>query len=136
MPFRRRFPLWNIEDMWGEEFFPRIGGALGLASDIFEDNGNVIVNVALPGVDPDEINISVEGKLLKISGEKREEEEVKEKDYYRKEIRSGEFERILTLPVDVDTSKTEAEYKAGILSIKLPKKEPSKISKVKISVKK
>lgn len=93
----------------------------GLSGDVYEDNGNVIAKMDVPGIDAGKISISIEGKSLRVYGERGEKEEQRGRDYYKKEIKYGNFERILSLPCLVDESKTTAELHDGVLTVTMPK---------------
>lgn len=103
-----------------------------LAADVYQKGDNVIVKINLPGVDPDKVDIAVANDSVKISGSADEEDVVEGSDYFIKEIRRGSFERSVKLPVRVDIEKADADYKRGILKITIPKKEESKINKIKV----
>lgn len=105
-----------------------------LAADVYEKNNSIIVEMNIPGIDPDKIDITVEDQLLRISGKRDEEKEVKDKNYYSKEIRRGSFERVIELPSPVVVEKTTAEHKDGVLRVALPKKTPESAGKVKVAV--
>ncbi len=122
-------PFHELEEMFeeGEPF--RLNG-WDLAADVSEDENNVFVEMNLPGIDPDNVDIDVEKNYLRISGSREEKEEKKDKHYFKKEIRRGSFERIISLPCAVMGDKAQAEVKDGILTVTLPKekgKQPSKI---------
>ena len=102
------------------------------AIDVAEEENAVIVRAEVPGCKADDIDISVYGNTLTISGEKKLEEEKKEKGYYHIESTYGSFRRELTLPTDVDSSKVEAACKDGVLTITLPKAASAKAMKVKV----
>lgn len=102
------------------------------AMDVSEDENSVMVKAELPGCKAEDIDISVHGNVLSISGEKKHEEEKKDKNYYHIERSYGSFRRDITLPSDVDPAKVDAAYKDGILSITLPKSEKAKAVKVKV----
>ena len=102
------------------------------AIDVAEEEDAIIVRAEVPGCKADDIDISVHGNVLTISGEKKLSEEKKEKGYYHVESSYGSFRRELTLSTDVDQSKIDATYKDGVLSVTLPKAEKAKAVKVKI----
>ena len=102
------------------------------AIDVAEEENAVIVRAEVPGCKADDIEISVYGNTLTISGEKKFEEEKKEKGYYHIESTYGSFRRELTLPTDVDQGKVEAACKDGVLTITLPKAASAKTVKVKV----
>jgi len=100
--------------------------------DVAEHNDSFEVRAEVPGCKPEEIEISVYGNTLTISGEKQQRKEEKDKNYYHMESTYGSFRRDIALPTDVDSSKVEATYKDGVLSITLPKAEVSKAVKVQV----
>jgi HSP20 family protein len=102
------------------------------AIDVAEEEDAIIVRAEVPGCKADDIDISVHGNVLTITGEKKLSEEKKEKGYYHVESSYGSFRRELTLPADVDQTKIDATCKDGVLSINLPKAEKAKAIKVKI----
>jgi HSP20 family protein len=102
------------------------------AIDISEDANAITVKAEIPGCKAEDVDISVQGNTLTISGEKKHEEEKKEKGYYYAERSYGSFRRDLTLGSEVDASKIDAACKDGILTITLPKSERAKAIKVKV----
>lgn len=102
------------------------------AIDIAEKDNEFVVKAEIPGCKADDIDISVHGNMLTISGEKKQEEEKKEKGYYHIESSYGSFRRDLTLASEVDPGKIEAACKDGILTITVPKSEKAKPVKVKV----
>ena len=105
------------------------------AIDVSENDDNVEIRCDLPGVNKDDINISVSGNLLTIKGEKKDEKEEKESTYYRRESWSGAFQRTVSLPESVDADKTKAEMKDGVLHLTMPKREEEKRKQIKVDVK-
>lgn len=105
------------------------------AMDIRETNKEIIAELEIPGFDPEKIDVSVEDGILRIKGSMDEKKEEKEKGYWRKEIRTGSFERMVHLPVAVKEDAVEAIYEKGILKIVMPKLETKPKSKVKIQIK-
>ena len=103
--------------------------------DISEDKNNFIVKVDLPGLKQEDIDISVSGNILTIKGERKKEEESKDKNYYRRERFYGIFSRSISLPNYVDTNKIEASYKDGVLEVLIPKTEVAKPKQIKVKVK-
>ncbi|RUM63642.1 MAG: Hsp20/alpha crystallin family protein [Sulfurimonas sp.] len=89
------------------------------------------VEVDLPGMTKEDINIQVEDNTLVISGERKVKEEIKEDDYYRIESRFGSFSRSFSLPEDADTENIHAESADGVLEVIVPKLESAKVDKVK-----
>ena len=99
-----------------------------------EDEKSYIVEVDLPGVDKNDIEITTEDNVLTISGERKTRDEIKEDDYYKIESSYGKFSRSFTLPENVDVNKIEAKNENGVLEIVIPKKEEDKKPK-KIKIK-
>lgn len=106
------------------------------AVDVWEDENSVYIETPLPGVNPEQVNISIENDVLTIEGTSEKKTEVEEKNYYRKEVRSGSFHRAVALPSSVRSDEAKAEYEKGILKITVPKEERAKPKKVKVEVKK
>lgn len=106
-----------------------------LALDMYETGDSVVVKVAVPGVKPDEIEVSVVGDTLTIRGETKVEEDVEEQSYIRRERRYGKFSRTITLPTRLETDKAEAEFENGILVLTLPKAEEVKPKSIQVKVK-
>ncbi len=102
-------------------------------TNISENDEAYHIELAIPGFSKSHVNIQVEEDLLKITGKK--EEEKSEVKYTRKDFSSNEFEKSYRLPETVEVEKIKAEFKDGILSIELPKKEPAKPVSIKIDVK-
>jgi len=96
-----------------------------------------VAKMNLPGVDPNKLNVSIEDGLLRVSGSREEEKEKKNKHYYSKEIRSGSFERVISLPQPVQKDKVSAEYEQGVLKVTIPKVKNGESSRrVEVKVKK
>lgn len=106
------------------------------AVDVYEDKDNVNVETPLVGIDPKNVTIEIEDNILKISGSTERKSEVDEKNYYRKEIRSGSFYRSVALPKAVDADKADASYENGVLKISIPKREEAKPKSVPVTIKK
>ena len=100
--------------------------------DVSETNGEIMVRAELPGLDSKNLDVNVAGDLLSIKGEKKEEEEKKDKGYHFRESYFGSFQRNIRLPSEVQGDKVQAKFKDGILNITLPKSEEKKPKKVQI----
>ncbi|MFH0853469.1 MAG: Hsp20/alpha crystallin family protein [bacterium] len=131
-----------LHDMINDDFDPRHDWGWPFqqsdhfvpAIDVYEDDENVIVETPLSGIDPKKINIEIEDNILKLSGSTEKKSEVDEKNYYRKEVRTGQFFRSVALPKAVDSDKAKAGYKEGILKITVPKKEEAKTKSVNVDI--
>ncbi len=97
-------------------------------------NKEIKVSAEIPGVEPKDIDVSVEDGILTIKGEKKYEREEKEKGQYRMERSYGSFERTIELPAEVDESKAKAEFKKGVLRLTLPKRPGAPSRRKRISV--
>lgn len=119
------------------EFMPVVRNNNGFmpAVDMYEDKNNVIVETQLVGIDPEKIDISIENDVLCIKGEGEKKTEVEEKNYYRKEIRRGNFYRTVSLPARVIGEKASAVAEEGILKISIPKASGIKSKSIKIKTK-
>jgi len=102
--------------------------------DIEEDKNNIIVKIEIPGMKKDDIKVAVHGKILSVSGERKQESEVKDKIYHRIERAYGKFSRTITLPSEVDADKIKASYKDGLLRINLPKLESVKPRQIDVEI--
>lgn len=102
--------------------------------DLSETDSEVIVRMDLPGMDEKEIDISIQGDVLTIRGEKKEQREESGKTYHVVERASGSFSRSVPLPVAVRVEMVRATYQKGILEVTLPKKELAQVKKIEIKV--
>jgi HSP20 family protein len=107
-----------------------------LAVDVYETKDDVVVKAALAGVKPEDAEITITGNTLQIRGESKEENEVKEENYIRKERRYGSFSRTVTLPEGLKNDKAEATFEHGMLTLRIPKSEESKPKTIKVRAKK
>ncbi|WP_333841191.1 Hsp20/alpha crystallin family protein [Pelomicrobium sp.] len=100
--------------------------------DIIDRDAEVVVRAEVPGVNKEDIEISLTGNVLTIKGESKREEKEEKGDYYRCEISRGAFSRTVSLPAEVDESKAKASLSDGVLEITLPKTETAKKRTIKI----
>jgi HSP20 family protein len=105
------------------------------AVDIDEHDDEYIVKVELPGVNKDDVKITIESNILTLRGEKKQEKEIKKENYHRVERSYGTFQRSFTLPTTVKSDKIDAIYKDGVLQIALPKAEEAKPKQIEVKVK-
>lgn len=129
-----------FERFWGRPFgldWPFEGhsetrGFAAAALDISETDDEVRIKADMPGVDPKEIQIDVEGDRLTVRAQRKEEQEENEKNFVRTERRCAGFHRSVALPSSMDSTKAEAEYKDGVLTIRLPRREGAKPRRISV----
>jgi HSP20 family protein len=102
------------------------------ALDVFETQDKFIVKVELPGLNPDEVDVSVEDSTLTIRGERKFYEDVSDDSFHRVERRYGAFQRSLSLPQTADAERIEASFDRGVLTVEVPKAEQAKPKKIQI----
>jgi HSP20 family protein len=115
---------------------PRTSRPWSPAVDIMETENELTVKADLPDVRLEDIDVRVENQTLSIKGERRFEENSTGKGYHRIERSYGRFMRSFAVPNSVDTEKVSADYKDGVLTVSLPKKEAAKARQVKVEEKK
>jgi HSP20 family protein len=120
-----------MKDFWGNghdraSMFP---------VDVRETEDKVIVDAELPGVDPKDVQIKVEGTVLVITAERKHEKEEKAKDFHRVERSYGRFQRQIELPWGTDPEKVEATYKNGVLTVEIAKREEAKPKTIQVKIK-
>ena len=104
------------------------------AVDVFETENELVLKADLPGVEMKDIDIQLENGTLTLKGERAFKKETREGGYHRIERSYGSFARYFTLPDTLDTEAVQAEYKNGVLQVKLPKKEVAKPRQIKVQV--
>lgn len=122
-------PFFSNAPMWSQH---RNGGAWNLALDVAEDPDAYTVKASVPGVNPDDIEITLSDNVLTIKGETKAEHEDKETNWHVRERRYGSFMRSVTLPATVDADKVEATNEHGVLILRLPKAEAVKPKKIAV----
>ena len=127
-------PFNEMDRFWGDDefFFPVMQRSGSPAMDIKEDEQSVIAEIELPGIDPDNIELTVENNLLTISGEQEEKKEHDTNGYIHREIKRGSFSRSARLPASVIDSQVEATYKDGILTVVMTKTSEAKPKQIEI----
>jgi len=139
-PVRDLVSLREAMDRLFETSFvqPRVGWPApeeSLAVDMYETDDAVVVKTAVPGIKPEDLDVSIVGDTLTIRGETKAEEEIKKENYIRRECRRGSFCRSLVVPLSVVADEAEAEFENGILTLTLPKAEEVKPKTIKIKAK-
>ncbi|MEI8361552.1 MAG: Hsp20/alpha crystallin family protein [bacterium] len=129
--------LNDMEKVFGE-YSPSQGrseNSFMPAIDMYEDSKNVIIETELIGINPENVEVSINNNLVTIKGESEKKSEVEDKNYYRKEIKRGAFYRTIQLPGSVLTDSAVASVDKGVLKISIPKKNETnaKILKIKVN---
>ena len=104
------------------------------AVDIVETENDLIIKADLPELDMKDIQVNIENGTLSLKGERKFESEDKAKGYHRIERSYGSFARYFSLPDSVDAEKVKADYKSGVLTVTLPKKEIAKPRSIKVDI--
>ena len=116
-------PSWSESPTWD------------LALDVVENKDDFLVKASLPGINPDDLDITFTDNVLTIKGEKRQERDEKKDNYHVSERSFGSFERSLSIPETVDDSKIEARFEKGVLHVTVPKKPEAVKTQKKIEIK-
>lgn len=111
-----------------------VSGAFVPAVDIYEDQQGIQLKLEVPGIEEKDLDIRVENNVLTVSGERKFEQEQKEENFHRIERRYGSFTRSFTLPNTVNTENITADYNAGVLTVKLAKREEAKPKQIKVNI--
>lgn len=141
-PFPEIMSLRQAVDRLFEESFIRpsrlltlFGEAPGVTMDMYQTPKEVVVKASLPGVNPEEVDITITGDVLTIKGETESEEEIKREDYLCQECRYGSFSRSVTLPGGLRIDRAEATFENGILTLTIPKAEEVKPKSIRVRTK-
>jgi HSP20 family protein len=108
-------------------------GTWSPAVDMFEKDDTVVIKAELPGLDKKDVSLDLQNGVLTLKGERKYENEVKEENYYRREMSCGKFIRSFTLPADVDADKIKAKFQNGLLTVEVPKPEEHKPKQIKVN---
>ena len=137
-PVREAVSLRDVMSSLLQDSFVRPGALMGdggpamLPLDISENDNEFIVKASLPGVRPEDVQITVHGDTLTIRGETKAEQEKKDEHYHLRERRYGLFQRTVRLSAPVRTDQAKAEFQNGVLTLTLPKAEEAKPKQIKI----
>jgi HSP20 family protein len=136
-PFGDLLSLRQAMDRLFEESFVnpawQFGEGQPVPLDVHQDDDAVTVTAHLPGVKPEEVDITVEGETLTISGDTTQDTSEEKGSVLLHEIRRGRFIRTLTLPVGLEADKARATFEDGVLTLRIPKAEATKPRQIKIS---
>jgi len=122
------------------EFYPSMSPASGMENlgwpkmDMYEKDGNLMVEVALPGIKKDDISVQLSEDTLTIKGSAESEEEMEGEETYFRERFQGTFSRTVSLPCEVLSDRIKAAFKDGVLKMTLPMKEPSGKKKIQVKI--
>src|SRR5215510_1211602 len=130
-PFRELASFFENWDLSGKEQLA--AGTFVPAVDVYEDEHNLVLKMEVPGVNEEDLKVSLENNTLTVSGERKFEKEEKEENFHRIERRYGSFTRTFRLPSTVDSEKVDAGYDKGILKITLAKKAEAKPRQIKVA---
>ena len=135
-PFREMTTLRNWMDRWMDTPFGTMTTwqptTWDLALDVAETDDDFVVKASLPGITPEDLEITYNNNLLTIKGEVKEEKDVEEQRYHLRERRYGSFTRSISLPSSVKADAIEASYEAGVLTLHLPKAEEAKPKRIPV----
>jgi HSP20 family protein len=137
-PFREAVSLSDAMNALFRESFIRPSSVPGqqgpglLPLDVSENDNEFVVKASLPGIKPEDVQITVHGEMLIIQGETKAEEEKKDERWHLRERRFGQFQRSLSLTTPVDSDKAQASFEHGVLTLRLPKSEHAKPRQIKI----
>jgi len=138
-PFREAISLRDAMNTLLQDSFVRPGGMANtnalatLPIDVAETEDAFVVKASLPGIKPDDVQITVQGDLLTIRGESQEEEEKKGEHWHLRERRAGSFQRSIALSTPVNSDKADARFEHGVLTLTLPKSEAAKPRQIRIA---
>jgi len=135
--------IWPDTSLWFEDIFndpflssvTRSGANWSPAVDVLEKEGNLILHVEVPGMNEKDIDLKLEGNVLTLKGEKKQENEEERNNYHRMERYYGSFSRSFTLPDSVDRDGIRADYKNGILTVTIPQKPEVRPREIPVSTK-
>ncbi len=140
-PFRDMVSIQDEMNKLFDDFFGRpvarpdwTEGVWSPSVDVSEDKDNVVIKAEMPGMNKDDVKISIQDNVLTLKGEKRQEKEEKDKNYHRIERSYGSLCRSFQLPTSVKSDKIRANYKDGVLSVTLPKTEEVKPKEIPINI--
>ena len=128
------FSVLREFDRWFEEPMSRTVGHWAPRTDVFEEGDAFVVRAEVPGIDPESLEVTVEGGVLTITGERSFTTETTEEGYHRKEIFEGSFRRSIAVPDTYNADEVKATSKAGILEVRMPKRPEVLPKKIEVDV--
>lgn len=127
----RAFSREPREDVWSQSA-PVSDEEGQLTIDVYQTDNDILIKSTIAGVKPEDLDVSINNDMVTIKGERKNEEAVEAGNYYYQECYWGSFARSILLPVDIIAEKAEASLKNGILTIRLPKADTTKIKKIQV----
>ena len=121
-------PWWSARWLRGED---EISAPV---VDVYEEKDEVVVKAELPGLDKKDIEVKISDSQLTLKGQKKQEEEIEQENYYRRERSFGAFLRSVELPTNVRADKVKASFKNGVLEVRVPKTAEAKTKTIKVKV--
>jgi HSP20 family protein len=115
-----------------EDTRPTASGNWMPSMDVFETQDKIVTEIELPGIDPEQVDVSVEDSTLTVTGSREFTDEMKDENVHRVERRYGAFARAITLPQTADTEHVEARFDKGVLRVEVPKVERAKPKRIEI----
>ena len=142
-PFRELAALQNEMGRWMNQLAGGVGTTIGdgqsstwlPAVDVWETEDELVLSFDLPGIPEDKIAVELEDNVLTVSGERERVQERSEDRFYRFERRFGQFSRSVTLPAGVQEDKIKADYKDGVLEVRVPRPEEQKPKRIEVGTK-
>lgn len=138
-PFRELTSLQERMNQLFDDFFPEMNEPSSLTAswfaprtDVYDEDDRIVLDMELPGMREDDLNLTLEGNTLTVSGERKMEKERKQDRYHRIERSFGSFSRTFTLPVTVDPNAVEAKYENGVLHVSMVKRVDARPRQIKI----
>lgn len=120
------------KNMPEENILSNDGSEGQLTIDVYQTESDIVIKSTIAGVKPEDLDVTINNDMITIRGERKKEEDVPEENYYYQECYWGNFSRSVILPVDVLAEKIEASMKNGILTIRLPKADATKMKKIQV----
>jgi HSP20 family protein len=131
--FDRVFDSPLYRSRWGMPLRTNeVVGTWNLALDVAERGEEFTIKASLPGIDPQDLNVTLEDNVLTVQGEIKEDETIEEETYHLRERRFGKFSRSIRFPVPVNANEIEAGYENGVLTLRVPKAEAVKPKRIEI----
>jgi len=129
-----------VDSLFDERFFTpyrlfNFGQSEITPIDVYQTDKEMVIKASVPGVKPEEVDISIADNILTIRGETKAEEKIEHKDYLYQEHRYGTFCRLVALPRGLKTDRAEANFDDGILTLTIPKAEEAKPKQIKVKAK-